>query len=303
MRFLLSRTDALGDLMVSLPVVQRILSREPRAEIHLLASPATAPVLKGVPGIAGLHLRDEDHLLKPLFERLRPDALLNLGHRDRAVTVAAQAAGVPIRVARARGLDQILAATHRLWAGRTGTGRHEAQHALDFLFPWGWQGGVPVAPRLALDPTEIALGLEALEDLPRPRLGVVLRGSGSGAFPSQAWWDRALPVIAGAGWTPVLLAPAGAGPLPPTDLRGLLGRLAACDAVISPSTGPAHLAAALGLPLLCLMGRRPHHGPDRWAPLGPRVQVVQYPGPEADLSGGMDRLDPEALLPHLEALR
>ena len=303
MRFLLSRTDALGDLMVSLPVVSRILSREPRAEVHLLVAPATAPVLKGVPGIAGVHLRDGDHLLKPLFERLRPDALLNLGHRDRAVTVAAQEARVPVRVARARGLDQILAATHRLWGGRTGTGRHEAQHALDFLAPWGWQGGVPEAPRLVLDRPERDRGLEDLEDLPRPRLGVVLRGSGSGAFPSQAWWDRALPVIAGSGWVPVLLAPAGEGPLPPTDLRGLLGRLAACDAVISPSTGPAHLAAALDLPLLCLMGRRPHHGPDRWAPLGRRVQVVQYPGPEADLSGGMDRLDPEALLSHLEALR
>ena len=303
MRFLLSRTDALGDLMVSLPVVTRILSREPKAEVHLLVSPATAPVLKGLPGVAGVHLREEDHLLKPLFERLRPDALLNLGHRDRAVTVAAQAAGVPIRVARARGLDQILAATHRLWAGRTGTGRHEAQHALDFLAPWGWQGGVPTPPKLALSLAESALGLEELEDLPRPRLGVVLRGSGAGAFPSQAWWDRALPVIAGAGWTPILLAPARAGQLPPTDLRGLLGRMAACDALLSPSTGPAHLAAALDLPLLCLMGRRPHHGPDRWAPLGRRVQVLQYPGPEADLDGGLDRLPPEALLPHLEALR
>jgi hypothetical protein len=30
--------------------------------------------------------------------------------------------------------------------------------------------------------------------------------------------------------------------------------------------------------------------------------VLQYPGPEADLSGGMDRLDPEALLPHLARL-
>jgi len=131
----------------------------------------------------------------------------------------------------------------------------------------------------------------------------VLRGSGSGAFPPQAWWDRALPVVASAGWTPVVLAPAGAGELPATDLRGLMSRIAACDAILTPSTGPAHLAAALGIPTLCLMGKRPHHGPDRWAPLGSRVQVLQYPGPEADLTGGMDRLDPEALLPHLERLR
>jgi hypothetical protein len=33
------------------------------------------------------------------------------------------------------------------------------------------------------------------------------------------------------------------------------------------------------------------------------VQVLQYPGPEADLGGGMDRLDPELLTAHLARLR
>jgi ADP-heptose:LPS heptosyltransferase len=134
-------------------------------------------------------------------------------------------------------------------------------------------------------------------------LGIVVRGSGAGAFPSQAWWERAREVAARAGWRPMVLSPADAGPLPPADLRGLMGRLGACAAVLGPSTGPVHLAAALGVPVLCLMGLRPHHGPDRWAPLGRRVQVLQYPGPEADLGGGMDRLDPELLTAHLSRLR
>src|SRR5262245_2875933 len=115
MRILLSRTDVLGDLVISLPVVQRILSRDPGAEVHLLVKPGTAPILQGLPGLTGIHLRGEDGELEPLFRRLAPDAVLNLYHRDRAVTVAAKAAGVPTRVARARGLDQILAATHVLW--------------------------------------------------------------------------------------------------------------------------------------------------------------------------------------------
>ncbi len=303
MRFLISRTDALGDVMVSLPVLSRILARDPAAEVHMLVSPATAPVLRGLQGLAGLHLREPEISPRALLERLKPDAVLNLGHRDKAVTVAARDAGVPIRVARARGLDQMLAATHLLWAGRTGTGRHEAQNLLDFLQPWGWEGGWPEPAQIDLPLNERNEALEEMEALPRPRLGIVLRGSGSGAFPSQAWWDRALPVVAAMGWAPVVLAPAGAGDLPDTDLRGLMSRIAACDALLTPSTGPAHLAAALGIPTLCLMGKRPHHGPDRWAPLGARVQIVQYPGPEADLSGGMDRLDPEALMPHLERLR
>jgi ADP-heptose:LPS heptosyltransferase len=302
MRFLLSRTDALGDLVISLPVMARIHSRQPEAEVHWLVQPAAAPVLAGLPGVAGVHLRTGNGELGKLMETQAFDAVLNLAHRDPQVITAARQAGVPVRVARSRG-RQIWQASHVLWRGRMATGRHESMNALDFLSPWGWQGGAPVAPELVLSEAERAQGQADLGPDGRPVLGLVLRGSGSGAYPSRDWWDRAMPVLAAAGWRPLVLSPPGDGPLAPTDLRGLMGRLGACAAVAGPSTGPVHLAAGLGVPVLCLMGLRPHHGPDRWAPLGRRVQVLQYPGPEADLAGGMDRLNPAALLPHLERLR
>lgn len=305
MRILLSRTDALGDLIISLPVQARILARDPGAEVHWLVGPHAAPLLAHLPGVAGVHVREKGQDLVALMRGLAPDAVLNLGHRDAEVIVAARRAGVPLRVARARRLAQILAATHRIWAGRHGTGRHESQNVLEFLHPFGWQGGVPPLPRLVVTEAEVrqAEAELALNADGAPRLGVVLRGSGAGAFPSREWWDRCLPVLREAGWRPVLLAPVEASELPPTDLRGLMGRLAACHAVVGPSTGPLHMAAALDRGVLCLMGRRVHHGPDRWAPLGRRVQVLQYPGAEDDLGQGMDRLDPRDLLPHLEALR
>lgn len=303
MRFLISRTDALGDLIISLPLVERILSREPGAEIHFLVRDYAAPVLQGHPGIAATHLRGTNLELKTLLERLRPDVVLNLGHRDRAVIVAAKAAKVPIRVARARGLDQIRSATHLLWKSRYGSGLHESQNVLDFLAPFGWAGGWPPPPKLFLTDEESSRGESDLAEYPRPRLGIVRRGSGAGAHPSDAWWERASSVFSAAGWHPLTLAPIEACEIRATDLRGLMARLAACDAVISPSTGPAHLAAALGVPLLMLMGLRPNHSPDRWGPMGARVQVIQYPPPEADLEGGLDRLDPLTLIPHLNRLR
>ena len=303
MRFLLSRTDALGDLMVSLPVMTRILAREPDAEIHWLVRPATAPILENLPGIAGIHIRESGQDLVSFFKHLKPDAVLNLGHRDGEVTRAAKTAGVKIRVARARGLGQILAATHRLWKGRTGTGRHEAQHGLDFLAPFGWSGGEPQPPRLQLSPDERARGESGLSAWPHPRLGLILRGSGAGAAPSEAWWAGARAACEQSGWHPLILAPQEASEVPPGDLRSLMARLAACDAIISPSTGPAHLSAALGIPTVCLMGRRASHGPDRWKPLGPRVSALQYPAPEADQRGGMDRLDPTEVIKALENLR
>jgi len=302
MRFLLSRTDALGDVIISLPLMERILSREPAAEVHWLVRPYAAPLLEGLG--TRVHAREPGQGLEELTALIRavaPDAVLNLGHRDAAVITAARAAGVPIRVARSRG-RQILEATHVLWRGRNGSGRHEAQNVLDFLRPWGWDGGWPSAPALAVTTGERARGMADLAHLPHPRLGVATRSSGSSAFPGAAWWDRALDALRAAGWNPVVLSPPEDSALGPTDLRGLLGRIAACDAFLGPSTGPTQLAAALDVPLLALMGLSSNRGPCRWAPLGRRVQVLQYPGPEADLKGGMDRLDPAALLPHLDRL-
>jgi heptosyltransferase-3 len=299
MRFLLSRTDALGDLVISLPVMERILSRQPEAEIHWLVRAYTAPLLKELKGVAGVHLRTQDDALKPLLADLAPDAVLNLSHRDVAVVSAARNAHVPVRVARSRG-RQIWEATHVLWKGRYGTGRHESQNVLDFLKPWHWDGGVPACPRLVLNKEELQ---QSLPQSHRPLLGLILRGSGAGAFPSQRWWEATIPVLEQAGWDPVILSPPESSPLKPTDLRGLMARLSSCAAVLGPSTGPLQVASALGVPVLCLTGLRVHHGPDRWAPLGQRVQIVQYPGPEADLSYGMDRLDPLSLLGHLDRLK
>jgi ADP-heptose:LPS heptosyltransferase len=205
-------------------------------------------------------------------------------------------------VARARGIRQILAATHRLWKGRHGSGRHEAENLLDFLAPFGWEGGCPSPPRLAVTDAERHAAEAELAAFPRPRLAVALKSSGSSAYPGKAWWGRAFAVVRQEGWTPVVLSPEADSELPPRDLRTLMGRLAACDAFLGPSTGPLQISAALGLPTLALMGRSPNRGPSRWAPLGTPGQVLQYPAPEADLAGGMDRLDPDALRPHLRAL-
>ncbi len=299
MRILICRTDALGDVVISLPVQARILERCPEAEVHWLVRPYAAPLLDSLPGVSSVQLRGPDTNLLRLIQNLKPDAVLNLSHRDRAVLTTAKAAGVPIRVARARGLGQMLAATHRIWGSRRKTGRHEAENALDFLAPFGWSGGKPAPPRLNLGEAEKARGQQELAGFPHPRLGVITRGSGSGAFPSPAWWAKAFTVLADAGWKPVVLSPPEDSSLDATDLRGMMARMAACDALLGPSTGPTHIAAALGVPVVCIMGLRSNHAPSRWAPMGDPVEVIQYPGPEADLSGGMDRLEPEALLPRL----
>ncbi|MCL1908080.1 MAG: hypothetical protein FWG12_01780 [Holophagaceae bacterium] len=306
MRFLICRTDGIGDLVVTLPVQQLILVNDPSAQVFWLVRPEVAPILDNLPGITGVLHRSPDIDLEKQISGIKPDVLLNIGHRDQEVVPAAKRVGVPFRVARPRGLEQFIFATHRIWTKRGGSGRHEALHALEFLKFLGWQADnslLPTAPSLVLTEAERVQGQRDFSEFPSPRLGVILKGSGSGAFPSPHWWKKMLSELPKAGWNPIILSPSEDCFLPPTEIRGLMRRLATCDAILGPSTGPIHLAAALGRPTLCLMGRRASHGPDRWAPLGNRVETLQYPGNEDDLGNGMDRLQVERVLEALERLR
>lgn len=57
-----------------------------------------------------------------------------------------------------------------------------------------------------------------------------------------------------------------------TDLEALLRLILESDVVVSTDSGPAHLAAAFGKPVLCLFGAT---DPQKTAPKGPRSRVLQ----------------------------
>jgi len=329
MRYLLCRTDGIGDLVVSLPIQSCILDADPAAKVFWLVRPVVAPILDHLPGVSGVLHRPLDDDLEnylrgqlplreyrtvqrrrphdPALERLigdvRPDVLLALYHRDMRIIPAARRAGVPIMVARPRGWRQSIGATHLVWARKSDSRRHESQHGLDFLraIKWPVPDTVP-PPRLALTQEERARGLAELAGVPAPRLALVVSGKTAGARPSPQWWGTMTDASKKAGWSPVVLSPPDKCGLPPTDLRGLMARLAACDAVLGVSTGPTHLAAALGVPTLCLMYKNPFAGPARWAPLGDRAVGLVCPSDEDDEDVAMDSFSPDVVLEHLKQL-
>ena len=64
------------------------------------------------------------------------------------------------------------------------------------------------------------------------------------------------------------------------SLEDLIGVIATASAVVAPSTGPLHLAAALGTPLAGIYSPVRVHHPDRWGPLGPGRKKVFIPDVE-----------------------
>ena len=61
---------------------------------------------------------------------------------------------------------------------------------------------------------------------------------------------------------------------PTQSLRELIAALAECDVVVCADGGAMHLAAGLGLPIVCLFG---NSGADRWRPWGVPYRLLQKP--------------------------
>lgn len=81
----------------------------------------------------------------------------------------------------------------------------------------------------------------------------------------------------------------------------LLSVLLGARAVVAPSTGVAHLGAALGVPVLSLFSSKPVERPQRWAPRGEEVVCFE---PKEDHDSSMTMIPVEALLAELpEGLR
>lgn len=78
--------------------------------------------------------------------------------------------------------------------------------------------------------------------------------------------------------------------LPVPDLRQFMGALAACNALVSADTGPAHIATALGVPRVTIFGPEP---PAAWAPAGDPSVVALRADSARDL-GIVSKNDPRA---------
>jgi ADP-heptose:LPS heptosyltransferase len=328
---MLCRTDGIGDLVATLLVQVCILEACPSAEIFWLVRPSMAPVLDRLPGVSGvLHWHNDDlemfmqgrlprmefrerqrrrppdAALERIVRDIRPDALLNFSHNNMKIVEAARRAGVPDIVARPSDWRQFADATHYVLKNHSDSSRHQSQHNLDFLRAYRWPvpESVPL-PRLVLTQEETDRGLADMAGVPAPRLGLVAKGL-TGPAPGPGWWEKMVGASKQAGWNPVVLSPPDAAALPPAGMRDLMARLGACDAVLGVSTGPTHLAAALGVPTLCLFGRSARSAPARWTPLAgcgdARVGAMQYEGEEEDRRGGMDRFSPDDVLARLDGL-
>ncbi|MEU6666840.1 glycosyltransferase family 9 protein [Streptomyces sp. NPDC046727] len=301
MKCLVVRLDSFGDVLLAGPAVRAVAARS--AHVTLLCGPRGTDAARLLPGV------DEVLVWEAPWEGFDPppvspediDALvrrLRAGAYDTALILTSfhQSPLPTALLLRLAGVGRIGADSvdhpGRLLdvRHRRRDGRHEAEAALDtaaalgFPLPPGDDGRLRVLP----PPDTSALTGHGPY--------VVLHPGASA--PARAWSPHrcaeAVALLADAGHRVVVTGGPGEQALTRqvsgdvavdlggrTGARTLAGVLRMADAVISANTGPAHLAAAVGTPVVSLFA--PVVPAERWAPYGvPVILLGDQSAPCAD---------------------
>jgi heptosyltransferase-3 len=313
-RILVVRTDRLGDVILTLPLVSVLRRAYPHAHLAMLLCRYTGAIVEGHRDVDEILWYDEPEGVVPFGRML---SRLRRGSFDVAIAVYPRFriaallffSGIGIRIGSGFRLYSVLF-NRRVYEHRKDARRHELEYNLNLLRPLGITppdlGGeaefgivIPAASRERVE------GLLKQSGIRRP-FAVLHPGTGKsarewsrakiGELGSRIGEDLGMPVVvtgtdAEANLVHEVAARAGdsavelAGVLSLKDLAALL-ELA--SVWVGHSTGPLHLAVAVGTPVVGLYPQRTAMSARRWGPYTrwSRVHVPDKPEDCTDCDNG-----------------
>ena len=305
-RFLVVRTDRVGDVVLSTPVLEVIKSRFPESHLAIMVSPYSADLVKNNPNLDDVIIDDHKDrhkgikgffmLVKEVKERrfdvgilLRPTLklalLLFLG-------------GIKYRIGTGYRFYQIFF-NQKIYVHRKINLRHEADYNFDLLKPLGI-APQKIFPRVYLCPEEEMFAHQIWKEFkitPEDTVVVIHPGSGNSSLnlPAKRFSEVADKLVEKVNAKIIFtgmerekgvvnfiknnMEHAAIDLTGRTNLRELAAVLKNCDVMVSNSTGPMHLAVALGTPTVAIFCPIFAAGPIRWGPYGEGHQVILPPVP------------------------
>jgi len=295
---IISRTDGIGDVILTLPVAGLMKKLHPGIKIWFVGRSYTSPVIAACEHIDEFINWDElsDYTPKEKiehFKALQADAIVHVFPNKDLARIAYQCK-IPLRVGTSHRFHHWLYCNRLVQVGRKKSPLHEAQLDVLLFRPLG----VKTAP--SLDELIPLMGLTRtaeLDDtyarwLDPSRFNVILHPKSKGS--AREWGlgnfselisllpkDRYKIFISGSAEDGMALRPhIKTWGNDVTDITGkmplaqFIAFINKADGVVAASTGPLHIAAALGKVAVGLYApMRPIH-PGRWAPLGPRAGYI-----------------------------
>jgi len=296
-RLLVRLPNWLGDVVMAAPTVAAIHRARPDMEIVAQVKTPFMPLAALLPGVTQVVAAGRDKGLGDLLasrralKELKVDAALIFPRSTRSA-LAPWLARVPIRVGYdARGRRRFL--THRLTGWRPLRDGHRSTYFASIAEAFGaevngdWSLIPP--PDAVADAERLLLALGRKTERP---LVVLEPGASYGAakcWPAERFGDLARALMADGHADVVTVGTDATRPIErivaqrapglmrgagrTDDLNVLIGLLSKADVVVSNDTGPMHVAAAVGAPVLALFGAS---DPVVSAPIGPGTRKVIY---------------------------
>lgn len=294
-RILIARTDRIGDVILSTPVIKALRDAYPNAYIAMMAAPQAREIVEGNPYLDDVIIYDKDKKHKSWYrffkfaqnlKKKRFDLAVIL-HPANRVHLLTFLAGIRRRVGYDRKLGFLL--TDRIKHTKQSGAKHEVEYNLDLLKSLGIQAKdkslfMPIKEE-AQKWVEDLFRQEGIS--PADKLLVIHPGAScpSKIWPAERFAEAADKLAKKYGFKILLVAgpkdigvadkviKAGHNPLINLSGRTSVAQLAAlfkrCRLLISNDSGPVHIASAVGTPVISIFGRaQAGLNPRRWGPVG-----------------------------------
>ncbi len=301
-KIIIARTDSIGDVMLTLPLCGLIKKVYPAVDIVFIGRNYTRAVIECCSHVSefisyddalGFSFEEQRNCLKAIGA----DAIIHV-FPDSGLMKIARAAGIPVRIATGRRFSAWLYCNRRVFFSRKKSDDHEAQLNCKLLAPIG----IATIPELKnipeyygfnavqIDITDRLSSLSVQFDSTKKRIILHPFSKGSAVEWGIANFHKLSELLSPERFEIFLTGTAAEGEKIKAsgmtwgshvhDISGHLNLaefiafINTCDALVAASTGPLHIASALGKQAIGLYTpKRPMH-PGRWAPVGKRAVAL-----------------------------
>lgn len=298
-RIIISRTDSIGDVMLTLPMCVWLKKNIKNVELIFLGRGYTQPVVDCFSVIDEfVDWKEIENL--PTSQRtealkeLHADAIIHV-FPNKDIASLAKKARIPMRIGTSHRSFHLLTCSHRLNFTRKNSNYHEAQLNFELLRPFGLTE-LPSLEEVSEMTTEfkvehIALPSDTEQFLKENDKTVILHPKSQGSaleWPMKSYIELANKLV-DKGYTVFFTGTESEGEqfkaqIPKNDkivdvtgkmtLEQLIYFISQVKNLVACSTGPLHIAGFTGIRAIGLFSpRRPIH-PGRWKALGPKVSIL-----------------------------
>jgi len=300
-RILIVRTDRLGDVLLSTPVIKALRQQFPQCYISMMVSPYTKDVLEGNPDLDEVITFDKDAKNKGWWATLKFAGFLRKNKFDLAIVLHPTSrmhlliflAGIPKRLGYDRKLKSLL--TDRIKHDKQRGQKHESEYVLDLVRYLGIKPQdvslyMPIRPE-SEKWVEALFKEEGIKDSDKILAIHATASCDSRIWPAERFAEVADRLVQKYGFKVCIVS----GPKDfqkvedvvknmqtkavnltgKTSISQLASLLRRCQLFISTDSGPMHVASALGVPVITIFGRsQAGLSPQRWGPLGEKNRVL-----------------------------